>query len=69
MSDDRVVHDKAAQPELQRGLTTDIAIAATGGAAGGAANAAVGAAVSHILNRPPKDELPKVVLPPGVSKE
>ena len=69
MSDDGVVHDKAAQPKLQRGLTTDIALAATGGAAGGAANAAVGVAVSHILNRPPEEPPPQVVLPPGVSKE
>jgi hypothetical protein len=69
MSGDGVVHEKAAQLEAQRSLTTDIALAVSGGAAGGAANAAVGAAVSHILNRPPKEEAPKVVLPPGVSEE
>jgi len=62
---ERLIEDKAVQGGETRSLGTTIAAAIAGGAAGGAA----GSLVSNALNRPPKEEPPKVILPPGVSKE
>ena len=54
---------------LERGLASDLAIAVSAGAAGGAASGTFSALVDNVLNRPPAEQPPEIVLPPGVSKD
>lgn len=67
--DEERIHDGTPEPRAQRSLTSDIALAVTGGAAGGAAGAVVTGVVNSITNRPPKEEPPEIALPPGVEKD
>lgn len=64
-NDDPQSRDSRAEQAEYRGLGSDIAIALTTAVAGGATPPLV----ENFLNRPPKEEPPSVVLPPGVSKD
>ena len=60
---------RVTQTEMQRGLGHDMVVAAAGAAAGGIVSPVVSQVTGHLLNRPPKEEPPQVVLPPGVKIE
>lgn len=66
--DDRQEQQEQAEV-VKRGLVHDVVVGVTTGAATGAGIAAAQAAVGQLLDRPPKEQPPQVVLPPGVEKD
>jgi hypothetical protein len=65
------VHDDAVRGPytLTGSAGHDLLMAATGGAAGALGKVLVDQVTQHLTNRPPKEELPKIELPPGVERK
>ena len=61
---------KTAEPDSARGgIGHDAIVAVVSAGAGGIVGPVVQQVTDHFLNRPPREEPPAIVLPPGVHRE
>jgi len=73
MSEEQKPQEQATKPGFAReyrGLGHDVIVAGTSAAVGGVAGAVTAQVTGHLLGgqKPPKDEGPKVILPPGTDR-
>ena len=66
---ERSIETKVTQPEATRSAGHDLLMLAAGAGVTNVVGPVVHHVTEHILNRPPKEEPPKVVLPPGVGHD
>jgi len=74
MGDEQNPREQGMKPESAReyrGLGHDVIVAGTSAAVGGVAGAVTAQVTGHLLGgqKPPKDEGPKVILPPGTDRD
>lgn len=59
-------HARVVTPDETRGLGHDLLVGAAGAGVQNVVGPIVSQVTGHFLNRPPKEQPPQVVLPPGV---
>ena len=66
---ERSIETKVIQPEETRSAGHDLLMLAAGAGVTNVVGPVVHQVTEHLLNRPPKEQPPEVVLPPGVGRD